>query len=91
MSLNASAQQIFVSAQRLLTKWQMLREHWSDSIYDGIDEKYMQPLDNEVRNAVVASEEMHKILEEAIQALATHDDAPYGERRSRQSNTHANE
>ncbi|MDG2093863.1 MAG: hypothetical protein P8J89_01150 [Phycisphaerales bacterium] len=91
MSLNASAQQIFISSQRLVTRWQMLKEHWNDPIYDGINKKYIVHLDSEVRNAVIASEQMHKVLETAVQELATHDDAPYGERRSRRSDPEVNE
>lgn len=85
MSLHSSAKQIFVSTQRLVTRWQMLKEHWNDPVYDAINRKYIVPLDSEVRNAIIASEKMHEFLEKAVQELATHDDAPYGERRSHKS------
>ena len=86
MSLNASAQQIFVSCQKLLTRWERLRETWDDSVSRSIDEKFMVQLDREVRNAMVASERMNQILEEAVEELATHDNAPYGMQRSRKNN-----
>lgn len=85
MSLEASMQQIYVSSQKLLTRWEILRETWNDPLYASIDAKFMIPLDREIRSAIVVAERMHEILCEAIEELATHDDAPYGEKRSRKA------
>ncbi|MBG83053.1 MAG: hypothetical protein CMJ40_00740 [Phycisphaerae bacterium] len=86
MSLNASAQQIYINSQKLITRWQKLKETWNDPVYKSINEKFIVQLDREVRNAIVASERMNQILEEAVEELATHDPAPYGMQRSRKSN-----
>ena len=43
MSLHSSAKQIFVSTQRLVTRWQMLKEHWNDPVYDAINRKIHRP------------------------------------------------
>jgi len=85
MSLNASAQQLFINSQKLITRWQGLKETWNDPVYNRINEKFMLQLDREVRNAVVASERMNQVLEEAVEELATHDNAPYGMQRSKKS------
>lgn len=87
MSLIISSRQIFASAQQLMLAWQGLQEHWDDPVADSIHNRYMRILDQEVRTTLTAAERMHEVLEEAVQALATHDDAPYGQRRARISNS----
>ncbi|MAT81861.1 MAG: hypothetical protein CMJ29_09505 [Phycisphaerae bacterium] len=83
MSVTISSRQIYAAAQQLVNAWQELNETWDDPVADAINRRYIRLLDQEVRTTLTAAERMHEILEEAVQVLATHDDAPYGMRRSR--------
>jgi len=83
MSVNISSRQVFAAAQQLVTSWQQLNETWDDPVADAINHRYIRLLDQEIRTTLTAAERMHELLEEAVQVLATHDDAPYGMRRSR--------
>lgn len=83
MSLTIASRHIFASSQQLVLAWHTLQETWNDPVSESIDHRYIRLLDQEVRTTLTAAERMHEILEEAVQVLATHDDAPYGMRRSR--------
>ena len=86
MSVSISSRQIYAAAQQLVNAWQALNETWDDPVAQAINHRYIRMLDQEVRTTVTAAERMHEVLEEAVQILATHDDAPYGMRRSRNPN-----
>ncbi|MEE2907746.1 MAG: hypothetical protein VX527_07925 [Planctomycetota bacterium] len=87
MSLTIASRQIFASAQQLVLAWQALQENWDDPVSESINKRYIRILDQEVRTTLTAAERMHEVLEEAVQVLATHDDAPYGLRRARISSS----
>ncbi|MDG2424437.1 MAG: hypothetical protein P8M22_10700 [Phycisphaerales bacterium] len=86
MSVTISSRQIYAAAQQMIGAWHSLQETWDDPVSESINSRYIRILDQEVRTTLTAAERMHEVLEEAVQVLATHDDAPYGMRRSRTPN-----
>ena len=82
MSLMIANRQVMAAAQQLTRAWDRLREVWDDSVSDRIERRFIRTLHHDVRTAMTALEQMHEVMEEAVKTLATHDDAPYGQRRA---------
>ncbi|MCH2133258.1 MAG: hypothetical protein MK116_05870 [Phycisphaerales bacterium] len=82
MSLMIANRQVMSAAQQLTRAWDQLREAWDDPVSQRIEQRFIRNLHHDVRTAMTALEQMHEVMEEAVRVLATHDDAPYSQRRS---------
>ena len=82
MSLTIANRQLRSASQQLTRCWDRTRESWSDPVAQRIEARFIRSLHHNVATATTAIEQMHEVLEDLVEQLATHEDAPYGTRLS---------
>lgn len=62
MSLMDAKGTLSRATKDLLARWQEVREQWSDAQAAQFEKEYLQPLEQDVRNALTAMDQMNSVM-----------------------------